>query len=185
MLFLLTMHLDETEKECITQIYYDYRKLMLAVACKYVSDTSLAEDIVQESFFKIRKNLSKISSLSCNKKRSYIVYIVKSVSIDHLRKNKNINKELSLDETLDIKNESNSPFDELFLKEIRLNISRIITEMDQRDAKALVGKYYYGYSTKELCEILDIESQNTVLSIVYRARKKFIKLLNEGDDTNE
>lgn len=185
MLFLLTMHLDETEKECITKIYNDYRKLMMAIACKYVSDQSQAEDIVQESFFKIRSNLSKISSLSCNKQRTYIVYIVKSVSIDHLRKHKNINKELSLDESLDIKNESNSPYDELFLKEIRLNISRIINEMDNRDAKALVGKYYYGYSTKELCEILDIESQNTVLSVVYRARKKFIKLLNESEDVNE
>lgn len=184
MLFLLTMHLDETEKECITQIYYDYRKLMMAIAVKYVKDTSKAEDIVQESFFKIRNNLPKITSLTCNKKRSYIVYIVKSVSIDYLRKSKKRNSDCTLDESLEIKSNSASPFDELFLKEIRLGISKIIAEMDERDAKALIGKYYYGYSTKELCELLNINSQNSMLSVIYRARKKFIKLLNESEDIN-
>ncbi len=180
MLFLLTMQLDDNEKEIITKIYYEYRTLMLAVAKKYVKDSHKAEDIVQEAFFKIRKNLSKISSLSCNKQRAYIVYIVKSVSIDYLRLAKNRNTDRVIDETFDLESSDASPFENLFLKEIRLNISKIITEMDERDAKALVGKYYYGYSTKELCEILDIESQNTVLSVVYRARKKFIKLLNES-----
>ena len=182
MLFLLTMHLDENEKECITQIYYEHRTLMLAVATKYVKDTNKAEDIVQESFFKIRKNLSKISSLTCNKRRAYIVYIVKSLSVDYLRKAKRRYNDSALDEHLDIKSGDSSPFEELFLKEIRLNISKIISEMDERDAKALVGKYYYGYSIKELCGILEVESQNTVLSIVYRARKKFIKMLNESED---
>lgn len=182
MLFLLTMHLDENEKECITQIYYEYRTLMMAIATKYVKDSNKAEDIVQESFFKIRRNLPKISSLSCNKKRSYIVYIVKSVSIDYLRKISKRNNDCSLDESLELESKNPSPDSELFLKEIRLNISRIISEMDERDSKALIGKYYYGYSTKELCDKLEIDSQNTMLSIVYRARKKFIKLLNESEE---
>lgn len=185
MLFLLTMHLDENEKECITQIYYDYRTLMMAIATKYVRDTHKAEDIVQESFFKIRKNLSKITSLSCNKKRTYIVYIVKSVSIDYLRKMSKRSNDCSLDESIEIESKTPTPDSELFLKEIRLNISRIISELDERDSKALIGKYYYGYSTKELCDILQIDSQNTMLSIVYRARKKFIRLLNESEDRDE
>ncbi len=180
MLFLLTMHLSEDEKECITQIYYEYRTLMLAIAIKYVKDSGKAEDIVQEAFFKIRKNLTKISILPCNKKRAYIVYIVKSISIDYLRKIKKRNADCSLDDSLDLQSNDFLPYNELFLKEIRLNISRIISEMDERDAKALVGKYYYGYSTKELCDILDVDSQNTMLSIIYRARQKFIKLLNES-----
>ncbi len=186
MLFLLTMYLSDDEKKCITQIYNDYRSIMMAIAMKYVKDKHKAEDIIQESFFKIRKNLSKISKLSCNKQRAYIVYIVKSVSIDYLRKSKKYNLNCSLDESLTVKStEENSPDDQLYIAELRLYISKILSEMDERDALALMGKYYYGYSTKELCEYLKVGSQNTMLSIIYRARKKFIQLLQEGENSDE
>jgi len=186
MLFLLTMHLDDDEKKCITQIYNDYRTLMMAIALRYTKNKTQAEDIVQEAFFKIRKNLSKISSLVNSKKRTYIIYIVKSVSIDYLRKQNRQNYVYPLTETIDIKaGENNSPDEQLFLSELRLNISKIISEMNERDSSALIGKYYYGYSTKELCDILKIDSQNTVLSVIYRARKKFIQLLKESEGNNE
>ncbi|MBN2879375.1 MAG: sigma-70 family RNA polymerase sigma factor [Clostridia bacterium] len=185
MLILLTQNLSDDEKEKITQIYYEYRKLMMAIALKYFKDSTKAEDVVQESFFKIRKNLTIISSLTGNKQRAYIVYIVKSVSIDYLRKNSRQSKNVSIDETFDIESADYSPYNELYLKEIRLNISRILLELDERDANVLIGKFYYGYTTKELCEMFEVESQNTMLSIIHRARKKFIKLLSESEDTNE
>ena len=103
-----------------------------------------------------------------------------------MRKSKKYNLNCSLDESLTVKStEENSPDDQLYIAELRLYISKILSEMDERDALALMGKYYYGYSTKELCEYLKVDSQNTMLSIIYRARKKFIQLLQEGENSDE
>ena len=85
-LYLFTLELDENEKKQITDIYNEYGCLMKIVAMQYFKDSNIVKDVIQESFFKIRDNLKKILSLKCNEKRTYIVNIVKSVSIDYIRK---------------------------------------------------------------------------------------------------
>lgn len=184
MLFLLTIGLNEEEKSEITKIYYEYRDLMKIIAIRYVRDESIADDIVQGAFFKIRKKLSILILLSCKKKRSYIVNIVKSTCLDYLRKEKRYRDkvELSKNNLLDRKFYIDST-EELFdREEFRLKIQKIICQMDEKYSTPLILKCYYGYRTKEICAKLNISSENTVSSLIYRGKKEFLKIYNKDEE---
>ena len=174
-LLLLTVGLNKDQAEEIERIYYEFKNLMKVIALRYVRNESNADDIVQDSFFKIRDNLSKIISLPCKKKSSYIVNIVKSTSLDYLRKDKRYRKCIELRK----KNYSYSEFDSKYEQDqLRVTIESIICQMDDKYSLPLILKYHYGYTTKEICEKLNIKSENTVSSIIYRGRREFIKLFN-------
>jgi RNA polymerase sigma-70 factor (ECF subfamily) len=183
MLFLLTAGLDEKEKNEITKIYYDYKSIMKFFALKYVTNESDAEDIVHDAFFKIKKNLTKIISLSCKKKQSYIVNIVKTTSIEYLRKEKRAARNLEIySKELDNAKESDTVQNYFNQEELRLGIERVMHQIDDKYMVPLIMKYYHGYSIKEICIKLSIESENTVASLIHRGKKKFIEVyLNSGE----
>ncbi len=178
MLIVLTVGLDQKEKEEITQIYYQYRSIMKVFALRYVRNESDAEDILHNAFFKIRKKLSLICSLSCKKKQSYIVNIVKTTSIEYLRKEKRYKRNVDLYYKYSDNQDADDDTIENHLEqeEFRLNIERIFYQIDDKYSSPLLLKYYYGYSTKEICKALKIESENTVSSLLHRGKKMFLEI---------
>ena len=183
-LILLTIGLDDNERDLITEIYYDYRDLMKTVALKYFRDENTANDIIQDSFFKIRDKLTKISSLHRNAKRSYIVNIVKNLCIDHIRKYKTEQNHSTSLEISEFELKANDiTLDEFLIREERrLSISERMAELSEQDAFLLRAKYYQEYTTAEICELLGIESENTVRSMIYRARKRMLRILREKEN---
>lgn len=79
---------EPSDKEKFTEIYNHYRDMMHRRAMSILHNTVLAEEAVQESFLKIAKNISKISSPVCSKTASFIVIIVRNTSYDILRTEK-------------------------------------------------------------------------------------------------
>jgi len=64
-LFPLFMALDnENDRNKIEQIFLKYRGLMHYIARSILTDSSLADDAVSESFLKIMKNMDKIGEYS-------------------------------------------------------------------------------------------------------------------------
>ena len=51
LLYLLTLGLDDDEKEQITNIYFEYGDLMKAVAFRYFNDINTVKDIHTGSIF--------------------------------------------------------------------------------------------------------------------------------------
>ena len=182
-LYLFTLKLDESEKKQITDIYNEYGCLMKIVAMQYFKDSNIVKDVIQESFFKIRDNLKKILSLKCNEKRTYIVNIVKGVSIDYIRK-ENIWKKHTLPlegMEAEIASKELSLEEYIIREELRLSISNQMLKLSERDVIVLKAKYYHGCTTREICEMIGVESEATVRSIILRARKRLFKLIRESD----
>lgn len=184
---LLTVGLNDNERDLITEIYYEYRDLMKTVALKYFRDENTANDIVQDSFFKIRDKLTKISSLPRNAKRSYIVNIVKNLCIDQIRKyNTEQKHSTSLEKSaFELKSNDISVDEFLIREERRLSISERMSELSEQDSFILKAKYYHEYTTAEICEILCIESESTVRSMIHRARKRMVRILKENENYYE
>lgn len=76
------------EKDKFTEIYEQYRVLMFFYARRILGDDKLAEDAVQEAFFRIAKNIKKISEVKCDKTKHFVVIIVESAAKDIYRKEK-------------------------------------------------------------------------------------------------
>lgn len=75
----------EEEKERFQWIYDHLRHKMYRVARSVLKSEHLAQEAVQESFFKIIRNFSKIFSISSEEIEPYIVTIVENTAKDMLR----------------------------------------------------------------------------------------------------
>lgn len=181
-LLLLVDGLNDKEKDSITEIYYEYRAIMKLAAMRYFSDENVAEDVVQDAFFRIRKHLTKINTLNEYKKRKYIINIVKTISIDYIRRLKRESDRNSSLDIIDFEIESKDKevIDTIIIREQSLLIDQCIIQLSKVDGDLLKAKYIHGYSTKEICKLFDIDSENTARSMIHRAKKKLGKIIYES-----
>lgn len=147
---------------------------MLYEARQVLKDEHMAEDAVHESFIKIIKIISKISLENCNKLKRFLVLIVRHKSIDMIRKNDKV-ETIPIENIQDI-NESlrDDVLDKVMSIEGVKRLIEIITALDDIYRIPLELKVLYGYSHKEISEILDL-SENLVRARVFRARQQVKK----------
>jgi len=81
MLFFMTI---ENEADCnkLTELYEAHSKVMYRVAYSIMRDHFAAEDVVQEAFIRLEKNIFKISQIRCNETRAFLVTIVRNLAIN-------------------------------------------------------------------------------------------------------
>ncbi len=90
----------EEDKSKFELLYGQYKQLMFYIANEILHDENLAEDAVQQAFLKIINNFQKIHDVKCPQTKSYIVIIIKSISLDMLRR-QNRHKDFSYEEIED------------------------------------------------------------------------------------
>ena len=81
MLVYLMLIEDEGEKCKFKALYSKYERLMFHVARRILRNETDTEDAVQEAFFEVAKNISKISDVNANKTRSYLIIIVRNEAL--------------------------------------------------------------------------------------------------------
>lgn len=167
--FYLALIDNPSDKEKFTEIYNHYKDMMHQKAMSILHNTALAEEAVQESFLKIAKNISKISSPVCSKTAAFIVIIVRNTSYDILRTEKP-NESVPLDDDISVSSNVEMPdIEEVFSNNGMNFVLDIINEMDNKYRDALSLKYLYGYNSSEIAKLLGITEKNAEMRI-YRAK---------------
>lgn len=167
--FYLALIDEPSDKEKFTEIYNHYKNMMHQKAMSILHNTALAEEAVQESFLKIAKNISKISSPVCSKTASFIVIIVRNTSYDILRTEKP-NDSVPLDDDIIVSSNVEMPDIDKVFSNIGINfVLDIINEMDNKYRDALALKHLYGYNSSEIAKLLGITEKNADMRI-YRAK---------------
>lgn len=88
MLLFLNIIDTEEEKDKFRKVYEKYGRLMHYVAAKILGDQVLAEDVVQEAFLRIAKNIHKIKEVESKESKNFVLIITKNVSYDFINKRK-------------------------------------------------------------------------------------------------
>jgi RNA polymerase sigma-70 factor (ECF subfamily) len=144
---------------------------------KNVGDISAAEDITQEVFVKVWKNLKKFDQEKDFK--PWIFQIAKNASIDYLRKKKTIPFSKFENESgqniLTETTKDNSP-DLLNALDDKNELQKITEALSKKDRRILDFRHNQGMSFKEIAEIFK-ESINTTKS---RYRRIIIKIRKEA-----
>lgn len=181
MIFYLSLIENQDEKDKFEYIYTNYKYRMLYEAKHILKDENMAEDAVHESFIKIIQMISKISLDDCNKLRRFLVLIVRHKSIDMIRKN-NKAKNIPIDDILNTNVElSDDVLDKVMSIQGVKCLMEIITELDEIYRIPLELSVLYGYSHKEISEILDL-SENLVRIRIFRARQQVKKKYEQEID---
>lgn len=142
-----------------------YKVPAFAFAVKLVKNTSLAEEIVQDSFVKIyvyRDRIDLHKSL-----KSYLFKIIHNKAIDYQRKETSTKK---LIQNLFRKNvDIDSPEKILLQKENSKELEDMMSKLDSIKRKVLYLYAYQNMSYSEISETLGISLSKTKI-VLYRAR---------------
>lgn len=145
----------------VEYIWQTYHKQLLSFIQKRVSDSSIADDILQEVFIKIH---TRIDTLHENKKiKAWLFQITRNTIIDYYRKAN------PLDENLEKLNDLEDENDSVALQDIQSCIVPMIKSLPKNYRDALFMTELNGLSQKELAEKLQI-SYSAAKSRVQRGR---------------
>ena len=172
---LVEEYLNGDEKS-LEVLIKKYLKPVFGFAYGFVNNMAEAEDITQEVFVKIWKNIKKF-----DKKKNFKIWIfsiAKNTAIDFLRKKKPVlfsefendaGKNLFIDKLVDPAPLPSEIFDRIGLEKM---VSESLTKIPPKFRQVLLMHYNMQFNFREIAEILE-ESENTVRS---RHRRALIML---------
>jgi len=169
------------EKKALEVLVFRYFKVIYNFCSRYVGDVNVAEDITQETFVKVWKNLNRFDTHK--KFKTWIFQIAKNTCIDYLRKKKSI--PFSNFEDEDGTNNfvdnfvDNSPLpDEIFIrKDLSDFLEKNINELPVNYKMVILMYHKNEFNFREISEIMD-ESVDTIKSRYRRGMISLRKKLN-------
>lgn len=149
----LVRALRNREKIAVEALYDMYSASLYGVIVRIVTDTTLAEDILQETFLKI---WNSFSGYSPDKGRlfTWIVNIARNLAIDNLRSKdyKNQSKNQELENTVNLIDERNNT---VYKPEL-LGIKDLVETLKPEQKSILDLVYFKGYTHVEAADELGI-----------------------------
>jgi len=154
------------------EIYFKYADAMMILCLRYTGNKEDSEEVMNNGFMKIFKNLNKFNKLHENSFSAWIKKIMINECLMHLRQKKGFNV-ISID---DIKIDSTSYN---YLQNIDTEYLLNTLEKLPIGYRTVFNMYAIeGYKHKEIAEILKI-SESTSRTQLHKARKQLQKIIIE------
>ncbi|MEP7237182.1 MAG: sigma-70 family RNA polymerase sigma factor [Ferruginibacter sp.] len=151
-------------------LYHKFSVTMYYLCLRFVKNTADAEDVLQEGFIKVFKNLDKYKDEGSFE--GWIRKIITRTAISYLRDNKKYQVHCGLEDSI-VDKETNI-LDKLAEKEI----AGIVTKLPPGSKRIFMLYVIEGYNHREIAEILGC-SEGTCKSQFYRSRIRIQKLLKQ------
>ncbi len=164
------------------EIVKKYENKVFGIVYHMIKNQNDVEDLAQEVFIKVYKNLSKFKGDSSL--YTWIYKITVNLCLDEMKKRKNI---IYLDEKLEVEDgelerelpSSDKTQIELYEeKELKENLHKCIGKLPEKQRVMIVLRDIKGFSYEEIAEITSVKL-GTVKSQINRARLKLKELLDE------
>lgn len=155
------------------QLLFDrFSPLMMGVVLRYINDKERANDVLQDAFIKVFKNISRFKKEGSLE--GWVRRIVVNTALDQIRKNKKFQKNVEIDD-ISITLSRNSEAEEQLEAE---SLMQIIQQLPE--GYRLVFNMYAieGYSHKEIAEKLAI-TESTSKSQYSRAKSTLREVLKK------
>ena len=171
---LSSVDLNANEKNKFESIYYKYRSTLFYKALSIVKKESDAEDVLQEAFIKIAKNIKLIDDIKSKETISFLIVITKNTAYDYIRKAYKI-KEIPLDK---IECTDDSDLENLVSDISYKEIVSTIKDIPSPYSEVLYLHFVKDYSIKKTAAILNKKAATVKMQLV-RGKKILIEKLSE------
>lgn len=152
-----------------SEIVIRYKDYVFNLVYRFVYNCSEAEDISQEVFINVYKNIDKFRRGS--RISIWIYKISYNLCIDWLRKNKNRNAELvAMNEENELADKSFNVEESFIKRQQSIELHSAILKLNKKYRDVLILFYYQDLSYEDIGSILDL-SVKTVETHLYRGRK--------------
>ena len=174
------------EEEAIAELLIRYKKRVYTYILNVVRNREVAEDIFQETFFKVIRTLKKKQYNSEGKFIQWVMRIAHNLSIDYFRQNgkistisKIVRPDGKVVDVFDVvKIEDHSHEDTLIKSQIRKDVRKLVEHLPQEQKEVVILRHYYDMSFKEIADHTNV-SINTALG---RMRYALINLRRLADE---
>ena len=157
----------EGDDEGIVEIIREYKDGLILYLNGYVGNISVAEDLVEDTFFRIVTKKPKFSGRSNFK--TWLYAIGRNVALDSLRKRKNTAKHSVTDGEKTLK--ENAAFERAYLEhELKIMLHKAMQNIPAEYRRVLHLKFFEGFSNGEIAIILG-KSVAQVNALMHRAKQ--------------
>ncbi|MGP8216977.1 MAG: sigma-70 family RNA polymerase sigma factor [Bacteroidia bacterium] len=177
---------QDGEEEAIAELLERYKKRVFTYILNVVRNKEIAEDVFQETFYKVIRTLKKKQYSGEGKFIQWVVRIAHNLAIDHFRQNGRISTisrivrpDGKVADVFDVvKIEDSSHEDTLVKTQIRKDIRKLVEHLPQEQKEVVILRHYYDMSFKEIADHTNV-SINTALG---RMRYALINLRRLADE---
>ena len=159
-----------------------YQKRVYGFIFSKVKDAELADDVFQDTFVKVIKNLRLGKYKDEGRFLSWVMRIAHNIIMDHFRKINRLPKQESKYEDLDVLDrlvEQSSSIEDLMIEtQIHADLSLLIDELPQTQKEVLHMRFFQEMSFKDIGEQTGV-SINTALGRMRYAVLNLRKLIEE------
>ena len=177
---LIQQYLDGDEKS-LELLVQKYLKPIYSFVYRNVGNPAEAEDITQEVFVKVWKNIKKFDQTRNFK--PWIFQIAKNTSIDFLRKKKSIpfsKFENEKGQNVLLDNMQSAPENLIENLDNKGVLAGAVSQLNDKEQQVITLRHNDGLSFKEIAKVLK-ESINTVKSRYRRALTNMKKAIKNGN----
>lgn len=172
---LSSVELNADSKNKFEAIYYRYKNALFYKALSIVGSEKDAEDILQEAFIKIAKNMGAIDDIKSKETISFLMVITKNTAYDYIRKASKIT-ELPLTDAENYIDDG--ALDNLVSSIEYKQVVAVIAEIPSPYNEVLYFHYVKDYSVKKTAVILSRKPATVKMQIV-RGKKMLLDKLSE------
>lgn len=180
MLFLFYTFDTSEEIDKFEKLYRKNHCRLHAFAVQILKDQGLAEDVVQDAFIRVSKNLEKIDDPTCKKSFNYMVTIVKNLSYTILEQQKRRAEGLLGDVDEQLSSHELSPQEYCITKESYARLFDAVKGLNDTYRSVVELRYYNDLSYREIADILQI-NEDAVAVRLHRAHRLLLKILQEQE----
>jgi len=173
---------EEYAFEILVQRYHQH---LYNFIHSYVENQQSTEDIVQETFIKMIKNIQAYKQQANSKFSTWLFTIARNTITDEIRKGK-IRETVPIDDQENLVSEKDESIEEIVIKNETIDSINIAIETLTPDLKSIVLlKYYLDFSYKEISEIIRSTPEKVKGRLHYAIEKIRKKLGAKGVNFNE
>ena len=166
----------------IVEIIKEYKDGLTLYINGYVNNIFTAEELTEETFFKLASKRPRFSGKSSFK--TWLFAIARNVALDYLRHNRNFVSE-SVDEYGIFSAEELNVEREYLIKERKIMLHRIMRRLKSEYFQILYLIYFEGFSNGEAAVIMK-KSKRQIENLAYRAKNTLkTELEKEGFEYEE
>lgn len=162
------------DEQSFTQIVEEYKNCLTLYINSYVSNVFVAEDLMEETFFKILIKKPKFNEKSSFK--TWLYAIARNIAIDYIRKNQNT--------TVPIEEYENYLVEELtveqqyLIKEQKIELYNAMKNLSFEYRQVLFLVYFENFSNTQVSVVMK-KSNRQIENLLYRAKNALKKHLEK------
>lgn len=175
---------QQGDDEAFTRLVETYQTPVFNLCYRMLGEPELAEDAAQETFLRAYQHLPRY-----DQKRPFATWLLSIAAhycIDRLRRRKfsmfSMDAEDDEGNSVELPDvDAPNPEHEAITGQTQERIHAMLKDLDTTDRAAIIMRYWYDYSEKEIAESLNL-TVSAVKSRLHRARKELAGLWMEQED---